>query len=129
MSGVYCYLGYIFHKDRLQSIVTVSWNGKYRKLCEKPGDIVDKDVLVSKDYGRPNDGIGQTGMDDSLLKDPFPSEIRGGRCFRGVCDADVYNPADSCFFCRIDEYLRVCNGSIVSNLAIRETYPVCVVKS
>src|SRR3989339_1983661 len=81
LSGVYRYPGYVFHKDRLQSIVTISRNGKYRKLCEKPGDIVDKDVLMSKDHRRPNDGIRQIGMDDCLLKDSFSPEIRKGGFF------------------------------------------------
>ena len=31
---------------------------------------------MSKDHRRPNDGIRQIGMDDCLLKDSFPSEIR-----------------------------------------------------
>src|SRR3989339_2109319 len=80
LSGVYRYPGYVFHKDRLQLIVTISRNGKYRKLCEKPGDIVDKDVLVPKDYGWSNNCIGQTGMGDSFFKNSFPSEIGKGRC-------------------------------------------------
>src|SRR3989304_5114063 len=67
MSGADRDVSHVFHKDGLQPVIARPRDSEYRKPPEKPGDVVDKNVLRSEYHGWPDDSIGQLGLDDSFL--------------------------------------------------------------
>src|SRR4051794_40129637 len=58
-------IGHILHVKWLQSILTRAEDGKYWEAVQEPGNIIDQNILVTKDNGRTNDGIGQCGGENS----------------------------------------------------------------
>src|SRR5579863_2987394 len=97
-------------------------------MSNQPGDIVDEDVLVTKDNRWSDDGVRKMRLNQRLFEDSFALEIGKSRCFSRVGDADVYYAPHTRFFRSFEECLRVGNGLLECERTVRKANPVGVIE-
>src|ERR1019366_7409472 len=90
--------------------------------------VVDQDVLLPEQDRRSEDGIGQTGLDQSLLQGRFATKVLQVRFHGGVGDADMDDPLDASLLGGVEESEGVSHGIGVLELTVVEAHPVGVVE-
>jgi hypothetical protein len=119
---------HVIHEYRLESVAAVPRDAEHGEPPQEPGDVVQQDVFPPKDDGRAQDGVRKAGRPDVCLELRLPVEIRQRRTERRVGDAHVDEPPDARLHRRIDQDLRVPDGTLEGGLPVIETDPVGVVQ-
>ena len=132
---IICYLSslenkvrHIFDVDRLEAIGAGAENGEEGKTAYEPGDIVDQNIFVAKDYGWADDGVGEAGVDQCLLQFGFPFKVGQARGEGGVCNADMYDALNTGLLCRVKQDFGISNSLLKGHGAMGETNPKGIIE-
>ena len=115
--------GHILNVYALHWVVAFAWNRENWEFSQKPGDVVEEDVSGTENQGRAKDCVRHSRPADYLLRLALASEIGKRGVERGIRNADMDDPTNSCLFCCSHQYPNVSDG-LVEGL---ETNPVGVI--
>ena len=65
----------VFREDWLEPIAAPARYDEQRESAQQPGYVIDKDIFDAEDDRGPDDGVGDSRVDDRLLYLGFPSEV------------------------------------------------------
>src|SRR5262249_44268244 len=119
----------ILYKDRLESVSTPAGNREDGESPQQPGDVVDKDVLHSKDHCGADHCVRQARFPDGLLHQRLASEVRQARIFRGIRDAQVHDATHTGFLRGANQLLGIAHRLVESDPPVFKADPVGVEES
>ena len=65
----------VFGVDGLDCLVAVPVDGEHREAAQRPDHVVQQQVAVSEDQGRPDDGVGDAEALQQVLHLPLSPEV------------------------------------------------------
>lgn len=116
--------GQVVDVGGLEAIVTITKQAEDRQATQRPGDVVDEDVLVAKEYGGAEDGMGYAGGGERFFELGFATEIFKWRVLGGVGDADVDDALDASGTGGFEEGQRVLHCLLIGKVTMVEADPV-----
>ncbi len=115
------------YEDRLYPILAPTGQEDCGKLPQRPGDVVQKDVLGAVEDGGPQDGVGDTlEVPQGIFQLALPLEVGQVAPGVGVGDADVDDAADSRLPGGLEHHPGLLNALLVGAAAVVHPDPVGV---
>ena len=87
--------GEVLDVDRAQAVVAAPKETKHGHAAQRPGDVVDENVLAAKEDGRAQDAVGNSRLAQRRLQARLAREIGQLRFRRRIRDAHVHDALDA----------------------------------
>ena len=120
--------GKVIYVDRLEAVLTIPEHPKHRELPERPGNVVDQDVLFPKQDRWPQDCVRKAGMNQRVFEPGLSAEVLKVTVDRRIGDTDMNHSTHAGPLRRFKEPQRVVDRNAVREPSMVEANPIGVVE-